>query len=103
MDNVIKLHKRPRLDIKKYGEEKFCQHNYIEVGQYSREVRCQTCHAALDPTDVIIQFANKERSFEHTREAAQQLGDRVTLLKKQEKNIKARIRNAEKRLAKTEE
>jgi hypothetical protein len=100
MDNVIKLHNRPKLDLKKYGEEVICRHRSIEVGSYDREVRCQNCHAQLDPVDIIIQYAREERHLEVFKTKAGSIEKRIYDLEKQERNIKARIKNAEKRLCK---
>ena len=85
-----------RLDIKSRTINE-CRHTRVVVDPKLRRVECRDCEEILDPVEVLVQYANKERQFHYRREALHDIQERVKGLAAEEKRIKARIRRAEKK------
>jgi|GEM_PF-4401895 len=88
-----------RLDIKPRMINE-CRHTRVRVDPKLRRVECRDCEEILDPVEVLLQYANKERQFRYRREALDDIQHRVKDLAAEEKRIKARIRRAEKKVSK---
>ena len=88
-----------RLDVKQRTLNE-CRHTRVIVDPKLRRVECRDCEEILDPIEVLVQYASKERQFQYRREALQKMADRVDKLAAEEKRIKARIRRAEKKVVK---
>jgi hypothetical protein len=74
-----------------------CQHRSVEVGSKRRIVVCAACGEHLDPFEILLQYACDERTFSYTRGELRQLRKSVAELEAKEKNVKARIRRADKK------
>lgn len=101
-DNVIPLHpERPPLDVQR-AKPMGCYHRQVVVYEENREVRCQSCNALLDPFDVIMEYAERERRFhfasEYRKKKQRQLEERIESLKREERNTKARLKRAREKL-----
>lgn len=101
-DNVIPLHpERPPLDVKR-SKPTGCYHRQVLVHEEPREVRCQSCNALLDPFDVIMEYAERERRFhfasEYRQKKQRELEQRIEALKREERNTKARLNRARSKL-----
>lgn len=81
-----------RLD---YG--KFCVHASHRVNETQRTVKCAECGAALDPFQVVLQYARKDRVRDDMRAQVAELRGKLVELYKEEKRIKARVRNAKRK------
>lgn len=80
---------------------RYCRHRNVSVDSHARAVWCRSCDAPLDPFTVLWQYANDERAFMHEdldlRKQRDQLAEEVAQLRREEKNVKARIRRWEKK------
>ena len=67
-----------------------CKHSQILVDVESREISCEACEKVLDPFNVILEMAYKER-----RETGDVRGMRewVAELRAEEKRLRRRIQN----------
>lgn len=72
----------------------FCQHWQMEIDEGKRTLTCKTCGALLDPFDVHLQYARRERSWRYWDGQRKEAEQRVEELKAEEKRIKARMANA---------
>jgi len=86
-----------RVEIKRssFGD---CRHTRVIVDPKLRRVTCRDCDEVLDPIEVIIQTANKERQYQYRREAVLELTRKIDELKKEEKRVKARLTRAKKKV-----
>jgi hypothetical protein len=80
----------------------FCPHDYVTIVRgtmgEAKEVRCRSCKDQLDPLLVLEKLA---RSWDHATYAArenQQLAARLVELKREESNIKNRLRGTRKKI-----
>lgn len=78
-----------------------CQHRQMVVDESKRTIECQSCGAVLDPFDVHMQYARRERSWRYWDRERKQAEARVEELKAEEKRIKARMANASRKDADT--
>lgn len=95
-DNVIALEFSPIGISTGRLIDRYCSHSHSIVDNNARIVKCRACGAELDPIAVLWQLAHKADSFRWMAEEKRRLEARVAELKKEEVNIKARIRNARK-------
>lgn len=87
-----------RIDLKKRTFNE-CRHTRVIVDPRLRRVECRDCGETLDPVEVLLQYANKERQFHYRREALDKMQERVRELATEEKRIKSRIMYAERKAA----
>jgi len=86
----------PNLDVRRrsFGD---CRHVRVLVDADLRRVECRECGEILDPIEVLLQFASKERQFSYRKDALENIQRRVQELSKEERRIKARISRAKKK------
>jgi hypothetical protein len=84
----------PPLDVLR--PHPYCFHRHVLVWQDRPRVDCKTCGATLDAHQVLLDYANKERSFYWKNEEAKRLlaemNKRIEDLKREERNLKARVK-----------
>jgi len=85
-----------RLELKQIAKR--CNHSRIVVDPTMRQVECKDCGAIIDPIHALVQFAEKERRFQYSREEVLRAQERVKDLKVEEKKIKSRIKYAKARI-----
>lgn len=78
-----------------YGS--FCAHERIEIEHFQRKVICIKCRAVLDPFDVLLQYARKERVAAYTDESVRETRKRLAVLEAEERLTKARLKNAKRK------
>ena len=75
--------------------ETTCLHRRVSVSQRDRLVLCMSCDAVLDPLDVLMDYARKERFFVHSMTALRNkrthLQKELVELERQRRNLKARV------------
>jgi len=108
--NIVQLSKVSRLktkkaskDIsKKVGGYGYCSCVNVFVDEYKRMLECRRCGITIDPFDYIWKVAVKEDHKNWTNiylaSEIDRLSKKLDTLKKEEKRIKARIRNAKKKV-----
>lgn len=76
-------------------EKPWCAHRAVQVDEEKREVTCRSCGRVLDAFNVLLEYATNERNLVSRRkmlgEKLQRLHDEVERLKRDEKNIRARL------------
>lgn len=76
---------------------KSCQHRHIAV-QTDRRVLCNDCQTHIDPVDYILKLAEQwdwyARTYKDARQEIRNLGERVSILRKDEVNVKGRLKRA---------
>lgn len=82
--------------------ERYCLHPAVLVYEDCYRVECAECEEPLDPYNVLLQYARKERNFQWTREEQRKLDAEIADLKREEKRVKARLERARQRLKETE-
>ncbi len=94
-DNVVKLSTKMTLQPVR-AKYTGCRCTEVLVDEETRSLECQRCSKTIDPFDYLWKYAMKQQrivfnlsSAEHENE---RLNKSVTELKRQERNIKARIR-----------
>lgn len=78
--------------------EEFCAHRRIIVSKAAREVGCRDCGLLLDPFDILLDYANRDRVFASWRGALGKIKAELAVLKREERNVKARLSRAQRRL-----
>lgn len=72
-----------------------CLHRaQMQLDTASRTVRCTRCDTQLDAFQILLQYAQRERSWRYYDREAKQLYAEIDKLREEEKRIKARTRNA---------
>lgn len=94
MSDVIKK-ANFHLTIIKGG--KGCLHRSVSVDKNSREVQCNGCHVSLDAFNVLLSFAEMERSLDYSRKEVIECRELVEALKKEARNLKQKIARAKKK------
>lgn len=84
------------LDVRTRGKRRHCPHSSIAVYEDSRTVECRECETVIDPVDVILRFARKEMALRQWEDRSEQRA-RIAELERQEKNVKARLRKAQRK------
>lgn len=83
-------------------EQRYCAHTTIEVDKETRQLQCQACKVWLDPFEFLWRWAQRrevvERRLSGLREEEVQLCARIIELKKEERRVKARLKNANKKI-----
>lgn len=79
---------------------KSCSHPQILLDPGYRVIQCKKCNQVIDPFDYLMEWANGDRNLNYIRKKIKseikQLSGKLKNLKKEERNIKARIRKVEK-------
>lgn len=106
-DNVITVNfgaKAPETTVHDYADHQprpeslaYCRHRHTDLYPRSRQIVCADCGKLLDPFDLLLQYANRERSWRHYETEEQETRARNATLLDEEKRIKARIRSAKRR------
>lgn len=78
-----------------YGS--FCIHASYTVNGEQRRVTCNACKAQLDPFEIILQWANRQRVRENLDDDIREKRKALEQLYGEEKRTKARLRNAKKK------
>jgi hypothetical protein len=82
--------------IRDTAGDKICLHHYVSVRVHSRAVVCRVCNQQVDPFEILLDMMNDwERVTHHQRELAT-LAERTAELKREEANVKSRLRSAHK-------
>lgn len=99
-DDVIEVDFKHRcsLELKEPTPGGGCRHLKLKVDAEMRTVECSLCGVVLDPVQVLIDFARKERKLGYTHQAMKDARGRLRNLEDEERRIKSRIRRAEKKL-----
>jgi hypothetical protein len=75
-----------------------CNHPQILLDPGYRVVECKKCNQIIDPFDYLMEWANGDRHLNETRKRIKReirkINENLKLLRKEERNIKARIRRA---------
>ena len=94
MNKVIKF-KPIKLPVASKKVES-CSHPQILLDPGYRVVECKKCNQIIDPFDYLMEWAEGDRQLNDMRKRIKteikKISGRLELLKKEERNIKARIR-----------
>lgn len=71
-----------------------CRHMSTVVDEVARTVGCATCGAPLDPIQVLLEYARKERHWRGWDAELHRTQRRIEELKAEERKVKARTKNA---------
>lgn len=86
--------------------KKVCRHPRVLVADDTASVECKDCQAPLTAHAVLLGIARKERHFKYLEAASKSdlkhLQEKVATLKKEESQVKARVKRARATLAKLE-
>lgn len=84
-----------------------CQHMYVLVDEELRTLECEDCGVPVDPISHMVKQAYEEVQFCYTldvlRQEASRLRESIDVLKKEERNAKARVRRVRQREAEIRE
>ena len=98
MKKVIRPDFSRKLCLTPKPREGCCNHSRVRVCQKTRMLKCQQCNAVIDPFDFMWEWANRDRRLEmdikFLMKSIEKLRVELKELKRQERNIKARIRRA---------
>lgn len=76
--------------------ERFCAHEYLTLRPRSETVICRVCDADIDPFDVLLRMARDWQCVTYRRQELDKLDAQIAELKREETNVKARLRSAHK-------
>jgi hypothetical protein len=95
-DGVIEFKVGARITPKR--QDRFCRHQHVLVVQATRKLECEHCGAVVEPFDFMWEWANRRLNLEYSRnrlkEQIKRLEKRLEALKREERNVKARISRA---------
>lgn len=84
------------VEPRRPSEPYFCEHPAIRLNEHDRTVHCAKCGAALDPFNFLLKEAKTiQRAWEnhsHATKAVSELNERVDVLKKEEKRLRAQVK-----------
>lgn len=93
--------------IEKTWDQKYCKHLLVLIDEHEKTIQCRKCKAPVDPFEWILNAAITERRiYQEASRVDSETKDRrkaIEELKRIERNLKSRIRNASKRLENTHE
>lgn len=96
MSDVIDF--MPGAEVTPKRREKFCRHRHVIAVEKTRMLECDHCGATIDPFDFIWDWANERVRFRYQNRELQlqckETQKRLDDLKRQERNIRARIKRA---------
>jgi hypothetical protein len=90
--------------IKEVGADKRlfpCRHLATVVDAVEHTVACASCEAPLDPFQVLLEYARKERHWRGWDAELNRTQQRIDELKAEERKVKARTKNAARKEAAT--
>lgn len=88
----------PKIVIDRRGEYS-CSHNFVQLRKKNRTVVCRQCRMVLDPFDVLEDVAQKWETCTWEEKKISELHASLDELKREEANMKGRIRGARKAAA----
>jgi len=102
-DNIIRpdfdtLH----LQVRRQPDTLYCRHGQVLLDDVARKVYCASCNAELDPFTVLLRIARDEMKLQYERREIAKLQHKLTALKNDERNTKARLQRARRRLKEVE-
>jgi hypothetical protein len=71
-----------------------CKHVHFELDEQTRVVRCKDCSAELNPFQLLLEYAKRERYWRYYDTEVRKCVTRINDLKSEEQRIKARTRGA---------
>lgn len=71
-----------------------CKHSHMLVDAAKRTLECKNCKAVLDPFEVHLQYAHRERTWRGWDQERRAAEKRIEELKAEERKIKARTKAA---------
>jgi hypothetical protein len=99
MARVIQLEPGKQSRVTYTGSGKCHHRGSFIVDEGARTVECEACGAALDAFQVLLDYANKERSWKHWQGEVRETQKRVDELKDEERKVKARTKSASRKEA----
>lgn len=97
---IIQFNPSERLPIIVKEREGYCIHNYVILDEKTRMLECGDCGQIIEVYDYMHEWAMGDRRLSLTRKSLRRdikkLSAELEDLKREEKNIKARIRRANK-------
>lgn len=78
--------------IERSTEERYCRHEGYVIDPSERTVECARCAAKLEPFTVLLEYAERERRWRHWSTEEGAVRKRVHELKEEEKRVKLRTR-----------
>lgn len=78
----------------KIEERGFCMHRVFWLDDVARTVQCGECKSMMDPFTVLCDYAKGERLWKHYHNESIKAANRLHEIEKQEREAKARTRNA---------
>ena len=99
MDNskIIKFDPS-RLPLRTVKNNKFCNHHYVYILERERMLKCRDCGSIINPFDFVWEWAISGEIIKNNRKwllkEVKRLREKVDELKREERNTKARLRNA---------
>lgn len=76
-----------------------CKHTQTVVDDVARTVECGTCGKTLDPVEVLLEYARKERHWRHWQAEVDRCHNELEALKAEERKVKARTKSASRKEA----
>ena len=99
MSNIIQLNIN-KIPITLKHKKGYCRHPHVLACEKTRMLVCEKCGAIIDPFDFMWEWGCGDRNLEHIRkrlmEEVIQLDAELKELKRQERNVKARIKRMNK-------
>jgi hypothetical protein len=84
------------VEPRRAGDPYFCAHPAIRLNEHDRTVHCAKCGAALDPFNFLLHETKTiQRAWEshrHVTTKVNELNERVTVLAKEEKRLRAQVK-----------
>jgi hypothetical protein len=74
----------------------FCAHEYVQLRMRSRTVLCRVCREPVDAYEVLQRLALRWENCTYEQNKLAELAASIDELKREESNIKARVRNLHK-------
>ena len=83
----------PRMDIRRRSPfDEGCKHIRIIVDANLRTVECRDCGYKLDPVEILLQIASKERRLYWKKSTIRELQEKIKELRKEEMRVRSRVR-----------
>ncbi|KKM92534.1 hypothetical protein LCGC14_1217630 [marine sediment metagenome] len=98
--NIIQFKPDDRRPITIKRRKGICHHNHVMLNEQTRMVECEDCDQIIDPYDYMYGWACGDRHLsslrKQLRKEIKKLSVKFEALKREERNIKARIRRVKK-------
>lgn len=96
LDNIVRPDfGDPRMVVDRSGG-KFCMHYFVVLKHHSRRVLCRQCKEEVDSFDMLVAIARTWETATWEQKKLAELEASIAELKREESNIKSRLRNAHK-------